>query len=283
MHFFDAVTQFEFLRHALLAGLLGGIAAGIVGTWVVVRRTTSIAGAVAHCVLAGLGLARWLQVVHGVSWADPMLGATAAALIAAALIARAGSDGAEREDTVIAAIWAVGMAIGLLFIASTPGYSEDLMSYLFGNILLVRTTDLWMMALLDVVVLGVVLAWHNEIQALCFDETFARIRGLSVGRFSLLLHTITALTVVLLVSIVGIILVIALLTLPAAVAGRFASTLGRTMAMAVVLSVVFTTAGLGLSFSYDLPAGATTIVLAGAVYLGVRVFGNRNGGGVRGR
>ncbi len=283
MSFFDAVAQFEFLRHALLAGLLGGIAAGIVGTWVVVRRTTSIAGAVAHCVLAGLGLARWFQVVHGVSWADPMLGATAAALIAAALIARAGSDGAEREDTVIAAIWAVGMAIGLLFIASTPGYSEDLMSYLFGNILLVRTMDLWLMALLDVIVLAVVVAWHNEIQALCFDETFARMRGLPTGRFSLLLHTITALTVVLLVSIVGIILVIALLTLPAAVAGRFASTLGRTMTAAVVLSVLFTTAGLGLSFSYDLPAGATTIVLAGAVYLGVRILGSRTGRGNQSR
>lgn len=275
MQFFEAVLRYEFLQHALLAGLLGGLAAGIVGTWVVVRRTSSIAGAVAHCVLAGLGLARWLQEVHGISWADPMLGATAAALVAAALITRASYHQGEREDTVIAAIWAVGMAIGLLFIASTPGYAEDLMSYLFGNILLVRTADLWMMALLDVVVIAIAIALHGELQALCFDETFARMRGLPVGRLSLLLHTITALTVVLLVSIVGIVLVIALLTLPAAVSGRFVSTLGRTMVLAVILSVTFTTIGLGMSYTYDLPAGATTIVLAGIVYLGVRVFWRR--------
>ena len=272
MQFFEAILHFEFLQHALLAGLLGGVAAGVVGTWVVVRRTSSIAGAVAHCVLAGLGLAHWLQEVHGLTWADPMLGATAAALVAAALIARASHQQNEREDTVIAAIWAVGMAIGLLFIASTPGYAEDLMSYLFGNILLVRTTDLWLMGLLDIAVVIVAIALHGEIQALCFDEEFARMRGLAVGRLSLLLHTITALTVVLLVSVVGIVLVIALLTLPAAVAGRFATTLGRTMVLAVILSVTFTTVGLGMSYTYDLPAGATTIVLAGVVYLGVRVF-----------
>lgn len=276
MNFFEAIRHYEFLQHALLAGVLGGLAAGIVGTWVVVRRTSSIAGAVAHCVLAGLGLARWLQEVHGVTWADPMLGATAAALVAAALITRASYHQSEREDTVIAAIWAVGMAIGLLFIASTPGYAEDLMSYLFGNILLVRTADLWMMALLDVVVLTIAVALHGELQALCFDESFARMRGLPVGRLSLLLHTITALTVVLLVSIVGIVLVIALLTLPAAVSGRFVSTLGRTMFLAVILSVTFTTVGLGMSYTYDLPAGATTIVLAGVVYLGVRVFWRRH-------
>ena len=119
---------------------------------------------------------------------------------------------------------------------------------------------------------AVAFALHGEIQALCFDEEFARMRGLAVGRLSLLLHTITALTVVLLVSVVGIVLVIALLTLPAAVAGRFATTLGRTMVLAVILSITFTTAGLGMSYTYDLPAGATTIVLAGVVYLAVRLF-----------
>jgi zinc transport system permease protein len=278
MEFLEAVFHFEFLQHALMAGLLGGVAAGIVGTWVVVRRTSSIAGAVAHCVLAGLGLARWLQEVHGLSWADPMLGATAAALVAAALIAKASENGGEREDTVIAAIWALGMAIGLLFIASTPGYAEDLMSYLFGNILLVRTTDLWLMALLDVCIVVVAVGLHREIQALCFDEAFARMRGLAVGRLSLLLHTITALTVVLLVSIVGIVLVIALLTLPAAVAGRFSATLGRMMVLAIILSVAFTTLGLGISYTTDLPAGATTIVLAGLVYVIVRIVWRRQPG-----
>ena len=275
MEFLNAVLRFDFLQNALLAGVLGGLAAGLVGTWVVVRRTSSVAGAMAHCVLAGLGAARWLQEVHGVSWADPMLGATAAALVAAALIATSTRQSSEREDTLIAAIWAVGMAIGLLFIAGTPGYTEDLMSYLFGNILLVRGGELWLMALLDLVVIGVAVGWYAELQGICFDEEFARLRGLPVNRLALLLHTLTALTVVLLVSVVGIVLVIALLTLPAAVAGRFTRTLSGTMILAVVLSMIFTTSGLWVSFSFDLPAGATTIVLAGVAYLAARIIPRR--------
>ncbi len=276
MEFLAAVRQFEFLQLALLAGLLGGVCAGIVGTWVVVRRTTSVAGAIAHCVLAGLGAARWLQQVHGIRWADPMLGATVAALLAALIIAVTTRHKAEREDTVIAAIWAVGMAIGLLFIAATPGYAEDLMSYLFGSILLVRTMDLWMMGGLGLVIITATVAFHAELQALCFDEEFTQTRGLAVDRLSLLLHTLTALTVVLLVSVVGIILVIALLTLPAAVAGRFASTLAGTMTLAVLLSIAFTTAGLAVSFSFDLPASAITIVLAGLTYLVASIISRRS-------
>jgi zinc transport system permease protein len=275
MEFFDAVAELEFLRHALLAGLLGSLCAGIVGTWVVVRRTTSVAGAVAHCVLAGLGAARWLQEVHGARWADPMLGATIAALLAALVIAATTRRTAEREDTVIAGIWAVGMAVGLLFIAATPGYAEDLMSYLFGNILLVRTVDLWMMSGLGLGVVTVAVSCHTEIQALCFDEEFTETRGLAVDRLTLLIHALTALTVVLLVSVVGIVLVIALLTLPAAVAGRFTTTLAGMMSLAVLLSALFTTTGLGVSFHFDLPAGAVTIVLAGLTYVVVAILRRR--------
>jgi len=275
MDFLNAVGELDFLRHALLAGLLAAVCSGIVGTWVVVRRTTSVAGAVAHCVLAGLGAARWLQEVHGARWADPMLGATVAALLAAFIVAATTRRTGEREDTVIAGVWAVGMAVGLLFIACTPGYAEDLMSYLFGNILLVRTTDLWMMAGLGLLVTTIAVTLHAELQALCFDELFTETRGLAVDRLTLLLHTLTALTVVLLVSVVGIVLVIALLTLPAAVAGRFTSTLSATMVLAVLLSAAFTTTGLAVSFSFDLPASAVTIVLAGATYLVVSLVRRR--------
>ena len=206
MEFLRAALQYDFLQNAILAGLFAGVAAGIVGSWVVVRKTSSIAGAVAHCVLAGLGAARWLQEVHGVRWADPMLGATAAALVAAAIIAASARRDSEREDTLIAAIWSIGMAIGLLFIGATPGYTEDLMSYLFGNLLLVRSGDLWLMAGLDLLIVAAALCWHAELQALCFDEEFTRVRGVAVNRLTRLLHTLTALTVVLLVSVVGIVL-----------------------------------------------------------------------------
>jgi zinc transport system permease protein len=269
--FLDALPRFAFLQHALLAGVLAGVACGVVGSFVVVRRITSIAGAIAHCVLAGLGAARWLQVVHGQAWASPMLGAVAAALTAALLIGVISLRAKEREDTLIGALWAVGMAIGILFIARTPGYDQDLMSYLFGNILLVRGSDLWLMLALDVVVVALCAALYPQLQAVCFDEEFARLRGLKVELYYLLLLGLTALTVVLLVTVVGIVLVIALLTLPAAIAGQLTSTLRGMMAAAAVLSIAFTITGLAVSYGPDLPAGATTIVIAGLAYLMVLI------------
>ena len=268
MEFFSAVAEFPFLRHALAAGLLAGIACGVVGSYVVVRRITYIAGAIAHCVLAGLGIARYLQVVHG--WPiHPQHGAVAAAVASALIIGVVSLRIREREDTVIGAVWAIGMAIGILFIAVTPGYHEDLMSYLFGNILLIGGSDLWTMAALDAVVLLLGLGLYPQFEAVCFDEEFARLRGLRVELYVLLLLVLIALTVVLLVSVVGIVLVIALLTLPAAIAGHFTTTLRGMMAAAAVLAVAFTTSGLALSYSPDLPAGATTIVIAGLTYLAV--------------
>jgi len=196
-----------------------------------------------------------------------MLGAVAAALIAALLIGVISLRAKEREDTLIGALWAVGMAVGILFIARTPGYDQDLMSYLFGNILLVRGSDLWLMLALDVVVVALCAALYPQLQAVCFDEEFARLRGLKVELYYLLLLGLTALTVVLLVTVVGIVLVIALLTLPAAIAGQLTSTLRGMMAAAAVLSIAFTITGLAVSYGPDLPAGATTIVIAGLAYL----------------
>lgn len=267
MLFFQALMDHAFLQYALLAGVLAGVACGVVGTYVVVRRITAIAGAIAHSVLGGLGAARWLQVVHGQSWADPMLGAVVAALLSALVIGVVTRTAREREDTVIGALWAVGMAVGILFIAQTPGYNQDLMSYLFGNILLVSANDLWLMVVLDAVVLGLVAVVGPQLQAVCFDEEFAKLRGLRVELYYSVLLVLTALTVVLLVSVVGIVLVIALLSVPVAIAGHLTATMRSMMVVAAVLSVLFTTAGLAVSYAPDLPAGATTIVLAGSVYL----------------
>jgi len=265
--FLHAVAEHAFLQHALLAGVLAGIACGVVGSYVVVRRITAIAGGIAHCVLGGLGAARYLQVVHGWTWIQPIHGAVAAAIVAAVVIGLVSLRAREREDTAIGALWALGMATGILFISRTPGYNEDLMSYLFGNILLVRSTDLWLMVLLDLVVVGIGLLLYPQLQAVCFDEEFARLRGLKVELYYLLLLCLTALTVVLLVSVVGIVMVIALLTIPVAIAGHVVHTLRQMMVVASLLAMAFTTTGLALSYGPDLPAGATTIVLAGAVYL----------------
>ena len=269
--FFAALRQFQFLQYALLSGVLVSVACGVVGTYVVARRITYIAGGIAHCILGGMGIARYLQTVYGWQAFSPLVGAVASALLAAVIIGLVSLRAKEREDTAIGALWAIGMAVGVLFISRTPGYNEDLMSYLFGNILMVSPGELWMIAGLDALVVIAGLLFYNQLQAICFDEEFARLRGIRVELYYLLLLCLTALTVVLLVTVVGIVLVIALLTLPAAVAGNFSSTLWQMMGLSTILSILFTTGGLALSYGPNLPAGATIIVLAGAVYLAVLV------------
>jgi len=279
--FLTDLFQFAFLQKAVLTGLLASVACGVVGAYVVTRRITYIAGAISHCVLGGMGAARYLQVVYGWTWLQVLHGAVLSALAAAAVIGWVRLRASEREDTVIGAIWAFGMAIGVLFIARTPTYGEDLMGYLFGNILLVATEDLWLLAVLDVVVVGLGLLFYKQFLAVCFDEEFARLRGVPVEAFYLLLLGLTALTVVLLVSVVGIVLVIALLTLPAAIAGHWCSKLWQMMIWGAVLSAGFATLGLAVSYQPNLPAGATAIALAGTGYLLVTLF-SRLAGRLRG-
>lgn len=267
MEFLTALAQHEFLRNALATGLLSAVACGVVGSYVVVRRISYIAGSIAHCVLGGMGAARYLMVVHGWEWCHPLYGALASALLAALVIGWVSLRLRQREDTVIGAVWAFGMAVGILFIYETPGYNEDLMSYLFGNILLVSAREMWLLVALDVVVAVLGLLFHKPLLAVCFDEEFARLRGVPVEAFYLLLLCLTALTVVVLVSVVGIVLVIALLTLPAAAASQFSRTLWQMMAGATLISMVVTSLGIALSFSPNLPAGATIIILACGAYL----------------
>ena len=271
--FFEALRTAPFMQYALLSGLLASIACGVVGTYVVVRRITYLAGGIAHCVLGGIGVAMYLNRTHGLTWLMPLHGAVVAALLAAVIIGIVSLRFKQREDTVISALWAVGMAVGVLFIAKTPGYKQDLMSYLFGNILMVARQDIWLIAALDAVAVIISLAFYKQLSAVCFDEEFARTRGVCVEFYYLLLLCLTALTVVLLVTVVGIVMVIALLTLPVAMAGQFAKRLWQMMAAAVILSMALTTGGLMISYSPDLPSGATTIVLAGALYLLVLIGG----------
>lgn len=272
--FVHAVLNHSFMLNALLTGVLASVACGVVGTYVVTRRITYIAGGIAHSVLGGLGVARYLSIVKGWSWLEPMHGAIIAALAASIAIGWVSLRAREREDTVIGAIWAIGMAVGIIFITLTPGYNEDLMTYLFGNILLVTRADLYLIVVLDAVIVAVVLLFYNKFLAVCFDEEFARLRGINTEFFYILLLCLTGLTVVILVGVVGIVMVIALLTLPAAIAGYFTRTLWQSMLVASMLSVLFTTFGLAISYSPDLPAGATIIVFAGVIYL-IAAIGNR--------
>lgn len=257
--FFEALSQYAFLRNAAIAGVLAGIGCGITGSYVVVRRLGFIAGGIAHGVLGGMGAA----VYAGHS---PFAGAVMAAIAVALLIGWINRGLSEREDTLVGAVWAVGMAAGILFLAATPGYQSDLMSFLFGNILMVSDTDLWMMAALDLVLALCVGLFYRQFLAVVFDEELARLRGVPVTLFYLLLLCLVALTVVLLIRVVGLILVIALLTLPAAMAGHYVRTLGAMMGLAAAFGVVFNSAGLMISYTVDLPSGPVIILVIGFFY-----------------
>ena len=276
--FLKDLIELPFLQNAMLAGILCSIATGVVGTYVVLRRITYIAAAISHCVLGGLGAARYAEIVLGWSWLKPVHGAIITAIGSALVIGLVTLRAKEREDTVISALWAVGMAAGILFIFKTPGYNEDLMSYLFGNILMVSREDLILIAVLDLVVLLLMFVFYKQFLAVCFDEDFARTRGVRIEFYYLLILCLTALTVVLTVSVVGIIMVIALISLPVAISSRFFDRVWKIMTFSVLLGSAFTSLGLLLSYSPNLPSGAVTILLAGSAYLLTIIFSSLRSG-----
>ena len=255
-----------FLRYALIFGVLSSLLIGAVGTMVVTRRVSSLAGAVSHAVLGGVGIALFLQRVFLWQWCSPMLGAVIGAVSAALVVGLVNLYAKEREDTIIAVVWALGMSLGLLFLHKTPGY-VDWQGYLFGNILLISDQALYLTAALSVLTLIPAVFFYNGILAMSFDGTFAELRGVKVKLYYLALLIFTALTIVLLINVVGIILVIALLTLPAATAGCFTRHLWSTMLAAGVLSCIFVVCGLLLSYYYRMPSGPVITLLAAGCYI----------------
>jgi zinc transport system permease protein len=258
--FIAAIVDYRFMQYAALACLLASVGCGVIGSFVVVKQLGSMAGGIAHTVLAGMGIAYFFG-------ASPMLGAIVMALLAAVLIGFINLRLKQNEDVLIAAFWSVGMAIGIIFISQTPGYNVNLMSYLFGNILLVSGADLVRMLLLDMVIIVVVRLFYRQFLAAAFDEEFARVRGVNIELFYILMLGMIALTVVLLIQIVGLILVIALLILPAASVSQFVGSLPRLMLYSVLLSITVTLCGLALSYQPDLPSGAVIVLVAGIVYI----------------
>ncbi len=254
-----------FLRLALGVGLCSSIAFGIIGTYVVTRRISYLAGAVSHSVLGGIGGALWLNQVLRIRWIDPLYGALLAALLAAFIVGRFGHNSGQREETMIGATWAIGMALGVIFMDMTPGYF-DITSYLFGDILLVSGRDLKLIVALDIFIIIFVSSCYHQLLAVCFDEEFARLRGLNVGLFYQLLLALTAVTIVLLIRVVGIVMVIAMLTLPAAAASLYTRRLFSMMLLAVFLSALAIVAGLALSYSAELSSGPVIILFSGALY-----------------
>ena len=266
-----------FLLMALFAGFAASITGGIVGSYVVVKRIVFISGSIAHSVLGGMGLCLWLKRVYGVTWVSPIQGALVAALISAFLIGWIHLKYRQREDTVIAAIWSTGMAIGVIFIALTPGYNVELTNFLFGNILWISHSDLWMLAGLDFVVLLTAFLFHRKFLAVCFDEDQAALQGMRVNAVYMTLLSLVAISTVILIQVVGAILVIAMLAIPAAIASQFTHRLAKMMTISVLLSCLFMAVGLMTSYQLNWPPGATISLIAALFYLGSLVIKRNNG------
>jgi zinc transport system permease protein len=256
----SALLSYGFMRNALMAGVLVSLACGVIGTLVVLKRMVFISGGVAHTAYGGVGLAFYLGV-------NPVLGAVTFSLIASFLMGYVQRQTRQRQDTLIGVMWAIGMAIGIIFADMTPRYKADLMSYLFGSILTVTRTDLWMMLVINILFIGLVTLFYKELQATAFDETFARVRNLPVDLLYLILVTMIGLSVVMLMRVVGLIMIIALLTIPAAIGTLFLKHMSHIMWLATGLSLIFTLGGLLLSYYFNLTSGATIILVSGVAYL----------------
>lgn len=265
--FISALAEYGFLQNAMVACLLAGVGCGVIGSYIVVKRISFLTGGIAHSVLAGMGIAYFYE-------ASPILGAIIAALISALMIGWISLRWNEHEDILIAAFWSAGMAVGILFLSRTPGYNVDLMSYLFGNILLITAADLLLMLLLDVSVLAVVVIYYKQFLISVFDEEYARLKGIDTEFFYILLLCLISITIVILIQLVGLILVIALLTLPAAIANQYVKSLYKMFILSATLCAAISISGVAVSFILDLPTGSIIVLLACVFYF-VSVFINK--------
>lgn len=249
--------QFEFMRNAIFAGFLASLTCGVIGTLVVVNRIVFLSGGIAHAAYGGIGIAFFFGLPY-------IVGTLGFALLAAMVMAFVTLKAKHRSDTIIGVLWAVGMATGVILLDLTPGYHVDLMSYLFGSILAVPKSDLWQMLLLSCVIVFLVSFFYNDLLAMSYDDEFAQLRGVHVKFLHVLLLSMIAVSVVMIIRVVGLILVIALLTIPPYIAEKFSNSLLKMMFLSTMLSILFTMIGLWLSYTMNLTSGATIIMVAAA-------------------
>jgi len=258
--------QLEFIRNALAAGILVSLVCGVIGTLVVVNRIVFLAGGIAHAAYGGIGLAFFMGWPY-------VVGTLGVSVVSAGIMAAVTLKARHRVDAMVGVIWAVGMAIGVILLDLTPGYNADLMSYLFGSILAVPASDLWQMGAIGVGVVITVSFYYNDFLAMSYDDEFARLRRVPVTFLYCLLLVMIALTVVMIIRVVGLILVIALLTIPPFIAEKFTGSLRAMMVAASLLSCFFTVSGLWLSYILNLTSGATIILVAAVGFFAAVLWG----------
>ncbi|NLK66082.1 MAG: metal ABC transporter permease [Campylobacteraceae bacterium] len=261
------ILSLTFMQNAFLGGILISIACGVVGSLVVINRMTFIAGGISHGAYGGIGIAFFLGI-------SPLLGASVFSVFLAVVVASLTLKEKERFDSIIGAIWAFGMALGIIFIDLTPGYSSDLMSYLFGSILMIDRASLGFITAVDVGIVALVVLFYKEFCAVSFDMEFAKLRGVKTELFYYILVFMMALCVVATIQVVGLILVIALLTIPPYIAEIFSKNLAEMMIKASFISAIFCITGLMLSYKFNLTSGASIIMVASVCFFIVVTFKN---------
>ena len=259
------LLQYTFFQHALWGALLSSILCGMIGTYVVTRRLVFVSGGIAHASLGGVGMGAYMGF-------SPVLGAAAFAILSAFGIRRLSSGGEVREDSAIGMLWTLGMSIGILFASLSPGFMPDLPSFLFGNILYVGTTDLWVQGALLLVVGAFFAMFMRSIVAVAFDVDFAMTQGIRVERIETAMLVLSALTIVSCLHMMGIVLVISLLSVPQATAGYLTHHFGRLMLYSAAFALLDCVGGLFLSAWLNVPSGASIIVVSVAVYFAVRTI-----------
>jgi zinc transport system permease protein len=253
------ILEYEFIQNAILASILVSIASGIIGTLVVANRMVFLAGGIAHSAYGGIGIALFFDL-------PILLSASMFSIFASIIIAIVLIKTKERIDLFIGIIWAVGMAVGIILIDLTDGYSVDLFSYLFGSILAVSSDDIVYLVALDSIIISIVALSYQKLLAISYDNEFAKIKGLNITFYNTLLLILIALAIVASIRVVGLIMVIALFTIPIYLAEQLSSTLSRMMVLSALFSTLFSIVGLIFSYKYDLTAGAI-IILTSALFL----------------
>ena len=256
----ENIFQYQFMQRALIAAVLVSIACGIVGTYVVIKRIVSLSGAISHAAFGGVGLGYFLGV-------NPILAAIPFSIISAIGIAAIRERVKVSEDTAIGILWSVGMAIGIIFINLTPGYAPDLFSYLFGSILTINNSDLYIMIILDLIIIATVFLFQREFLAISFDEEFSKVLGVPAEFIYILLLSLVALSVVVLIKVVGVILIIALLSIPAAISKQFTYNIKNVMLFSVIIGIILTITGLLLSYIFNIASGATIVLSLAAAFV----------------
>jgi zinc transport system permease protein len=260
---FIELLSYSFIRNAILAALLMSVACGITGTYIVSRRMVFISGGITHASFGGVGIGFFFGF-------PPLAGAAIFAVLAALATENLTRRKILRNDSIIAILWSLGMALGIIFIYLTPGYAPNLMSFLFGSIITVSTSDLWLMFILAVLVSLVFILLYKPILYVAFDEQFARIRGIPVMLLNYILIVLVALTIVLSIRTAGIILVLSVLTIPQNVSNLFTNRFDHIMIGSIVIGFLAALIGLFISYYLDIPSGATIIFTLVVIYLAAR-------------